>query len=312
MFGLGSPTRYPLGQRAILSYRGAHYEAALRVKEWLEGHGACEQVVLFPPNSLCAPGELLLPYEYIELMEVILDHLARCQSFVFLDTPDYQDSYFTQAEMLQWRRFRPDPVAVPAGVDARGRPWTGEPRRWEPLSENEKKLWAKISVGINRKMQGPRTPASAWGRFAKNCFLTPCERCGEHLLVTQTAVYAALKGQFRVICPHCSYDRFVFVEGRHLGNYYRKPVSLALQLDPARRAPLRVLRDDEILALLVQNETPRAIPMVGLEGENPWSDLKKILVTYGALTVAAAGAFGLAAWLGGDRSEREEERERTG
>lgn len=266
MFG----KNYKLGKQVFISYRGYMFNHANFLKSWLEENDCCKNAILFQPNSLCAKGEILVPYEYIELMEFILDYLARSDAFLFLNTDDYFDSYFTQAEVLQWRRFENKPVAYPIDIDDKNQLSFGEKIAWATLTDNQKKLWAKISVGINRNMQNHAT-LTYWGKFAKNCFLIPCGNCGEHFLVSQAAVRATLNGNFKVVCPHCDNPNFAFHEESQRGNYYRKPVVLEQEY----RKKLRILEADEILALLLvdkNEELPPSIGIVTLKDEKLYGD----------------------------------------
>lgn len=274
-----------IGKQVFISYRGSYYKQAMLLKDALVQHGYCNQAILFPPNSLCAENEILLPYEYVELMEFILDYLAHTDTFIYLETSDYWNSYFTQAEALQWRRFRDVPVVHSAQVDWRGQIFLGEQMRWETLNKSQKKLWASISVSINRSMgRGHLMPPTAWGRFAKHCFLLPCGVCGEHFLVSQKAIYRALKNLFEVECPHCGNNHFRFSELPKRGNYYRKPIIVQQHY----YANLRVLGSFEILKLLIENNEMSAFPLVTLPGEHLDSDIAKIGKFYLALGVAAA------------------------
>jgi hypothetical protein len=99
----------------------------------------------------------------------------------------------------------------------------------------------------------------------------------------------------------------LLLEADKIGNYSRKPISLNFQLTPSQRIYFRVLLADEILALLIKNQAPTAIPMVGLAGKNPWSDTKKILVTYGTLAAIAAGILGVAHWLSSKNDGNDED-----
>lgn len=281
-----------LGQQVFVSYRGDYYSFAEALSQWLVQNNYCANVILFPPNSLSARGEILLPYEYIELMEFILDRLARSDAFVFLNTDDYQDSYFTQAELLQWRRFRDDPIVYPVGGSNTFQ--LGEGLRLETLTKNEKKLWAGISVGVARSYRSKFNPGFAAAKYAKNCFMIPCRKCGQHFVASQKAVYSTLKGQFQIFCPHCSNGQFHFKEGTERGTFYRKPIIL----EQPYKNRLRILESQEILSLLVNNELPDSIGLVTLDSEKLSSDLAKVGKAYLGLGALALGAIGLAALFG--------------
>lgn len=286
-----------LGKKVFISYRsygGKGYEDAQTLAHWLVNNGYCEQVVVFPPNSLSASGEQFLPYEYVELMEFILDELARCQAFVYIDTPGYSDSYFTQAEILQWRRFKDEPVVYPAQVNG-NHVQLGAGTTLETLSHNLKQAWASISVGTARSYRSHLNPGLATGKYAKSCFLVGCGKCGEHFLVTRKAVYAQIKGKFRVACPHCGNDQFPFKEEEQRGLYYRKPITLQQTF----ATKMRVLEMDEILHLLLQNTLPPKFKLVQMGNERLDSDLATLGKLYLGIGAVLGGLIGLAALLGG-------------
>jgi hypothetical protein len=279
---------YGLGDQVFISYRGNYYSYAEALKQSLERDRLCKTAILFPPNSLCETSEILLPYEYIELMEFISDHLSQSDAFMFLNTPDYQDSYFTQAELLQWRRFKDDPAVYAVGGNG-NQFQLGDAVHLEPLTGNEKKLWAGISVGIARSYKSHLNPGFACGKFAKSCFMIPCGGCGEHFLATQKAIYDALKGQFKITCPLCGNGEFYFREMHKRGNYYRKPIVLEQEF----QTRLRVLETQEILDLLISNELPPSISLVSMPGESLSSDIVKLGKFYLALGGLALGALAL-------------------
>jgi hypothetical protein len=295
---------YQFGNQAFLSYRGRDYPMAEHVRQWLLSNQYCHSVVLFPRNSLSSEREVLLTYEYFELSERIFDHLAASQTFIYLDRPGYWASYFTQIEVAQWRRFskKNPPEAYPVSeIDRDGKPIFGQRVLLEPMSENQKRLLAGISVGTNRRMQQmPLTPPTTWSKYAKNCFLVCCAGCGEYLLISQKAVYSAIKSHTTITCPH---DRphqgskeIGFREEVKTGQYYRKPVILEQN---GQQEP-RLLGINEIIHILVMNDPPPGIPVVTVEGETLWSDLQKLGAYVGVLGAIGAGVL-LAIWLDKDK-----------
>jgi hypothetical protein len=215
-----------IGKQVFVSYRGNYSAHAEAIGQWLADNHYCTNAILFPPNSLCERNELLLPYEYVELMEFILDRLARCDAFVFLNTSDYQDSYFTQAEILQWRRFKDDPVVYPVGEDEHNQFVLGEAIHLDTLTKNEKRLWSGLSVSIARSYRDKFNPGFSGGKYNTSCFLLPCGNCGEHFLVSKKGIYEALKGTFKIACPQCRSAHFRIHEHPKKGNFYRKPIIL--------------------------------------------------------------------------------------
>lgn len=280
---------------AFISYRGAYYEMAASAAQHLQAAGYCDNYFLVPPGKICEPGELLLPYEYVELMEHILEGMFRkCNLFFYLNTPDYWQSYFTNAEVTQWRRHNDHPIAYAIGHDQLGRFVLSDAIRWDQMDSSERRMWANLSVGIAPSYQHHRNPGFQGGKFNRNCFLLPCRTCGEHFLASQKVIYSVLKGQIGLSCPHCGSQDFHFVERNHMGNFKRRPIIL----NQSNNHSIRVLHNQEMLQMLISNTPPDNIPVVTFQDENLDSDLTKVMkvmlkVAGGiALLVLASTFFG--------------------
>jgi hypothetical protein len=178
-------------------------------------------------------------------------------------------------EVLQRRRFTNDQsvyIAQPTGKSAQ----IVEKRKLPPLGRETHKWLAHISLGTNRRMRAlDPGPPQAFGRYAKNCFLVPCDGCKHHFLVSQKRVYSSLAERSGISCPYCNHVT-TLREATEYGNFYRKPIML---LEPVSDvAP----PSDEILnALLVDNELPPEIALVTLPDETLKSDVRKVMEAYG-------------------------------
>ena len=187
-----------IGHKVFLSYRGGDYKTAHDLAQDLLNQGNCKQIVLVPPEKISKSNEILLPFEFFELMEFITDNLYDCDAFIILDTEHYLGSYWTQMEVRQWRRFAKQPEAYIARPAGQHQASIREKIALDPLDNGDAKLRARVSVGTNRRMLQSSGIPAAWGKFAKNCFLVPCAYCGRHFLATQKAVYASLNKNFTV------------------------------------------------------------------------------------------------------------------
>ncbi|MEM8964304.1 MAG: hypothetical protein AAGD38_22655, partial [Acidobacteriota bacterium] len=163
-----------IGDFAFISYRSSAHKAAAHAQRTLINEGYCGRVVYAKPATFCEEGELFLPYEYFEIMGATHDYLHACDVFLYLDTHAYRDSYFTQAELLQWRRFRDRPVVHRLTVDRRGGITVGRAEALLPMSYNDKRLWAGLSVQIERRYRGRFNPGFRGGRLHKSHFIVPC------------------------------------------------------------------------------------------------------------------------------------------
>ena len=71
-----------MATKAFISYRGRDHQLADSLAQRLVDSGFASRAVLVPPNRLCEANELLLPFEYHELMEFIVDEMRGCTRFV--------------------------------------------------------------------------------------------------------------------------------------------------------------------------------------------------------------------------------------
>ena len=263
--------KHPLGEQVFISYRSQYYSTVEVMGQWLVDQGYCLRATCIPPDSLCERGEIISAYEYVELMGNTLDILARADGFVFLDTPDYLSSYFTQAEILQWRRFRDRPVFHPC-VISRGR--AGQPTfllrspiALETLDKNAKKLWAGLSTSIAHRYRGKFQTPFVGGKFCKNYFVLPCLRCGEHFVAHKDTIQERVGTKYSIVCPHCGENRFHLWQKNKKGlfkkPFYRNALILESLVPERERRSLRVLDAFEILALMIENELPPSIKLFG-------------------------------------------------
>jgi hypothetical protein len=294
---------YQFGQQIFLSYRGQSSIEAERLRDWLLCNQDCQSAILFPRNVLTSEREMLLAFEYFELIEVILDELAASQTFVLLDEPGYWSSYFTQIELTQWRRLsknNPPQVYQVRGVERDGRPTQGQWVQLEPMTSEQKCLFAGISAGTSRRMQRlSHLPFTAWSTYARNCFLVCCAGCGEYLLLSQNVVYRALHNGESISCPHqkphYGSKQIGIREEASQGNFYRKPL---IQEQSGTKEP-HLLSDWEIIHLLMNNDSLPTIPVITLAGETMHSDLQKPGMLALGAGVLATGSL-LVHWLRND------------
>jgi hypothetical protein len=254
---------YELGDQVFLSYRGHDVELAEGLASSLKKMKLCKNVRAYKPESLCIRDEILTTYDYVELMESIIETMKQSDTFVFLDTGDYLDSYFTQTELLHWRRIRKSPRGYRFLFDNEDKSFLKEEVIWDTLSENKSRAWASITIHVNPSYTIKATTLK-WGKYSRNCFIIPCGRCGENFLLSGSALRANLNSEYDVICPHCGNNRFQFeVKSDQKSNFKRKPIVLNQEIKT-----LRILEPDEIFHLLLENELPTSIPLVALDNEN--------------------------------------------
>lgn len=286
---------------AFLSYRNylsSDYENALKAKKYLMEYHNYVDVHLFRPNSLCEQGELLLPYEYYELMGWIRDRIAECTAFYYLETPNYTDSYFTQAELLQWQAYRNNPVVY--GIKPHGNSFVvGSEIPIGDISNDQKQLIAHFAVSIDRSQKSRFNPGFVGGKFNRNCFLIPCGNCGEHFLASQKFVYNVLRGAERLSCPHCYNTNFRVYEMNKRGEFYRKPI--ILEQPRPYKTDLRILGIHEIHQLLASNDLPSGIKLLNESNEQLTSDMGKLGKAWAAIGLAVGVGVLVASLFSKDR-----------
>ncbi|NEQ47822.1 MAG: hypothetical protein F6K00_31565 [Leptolyngbya sp. SIOISBB] len=298
-----------LGDLVFLSYRGDAFEKARRLQEWLQRKGYCEDVILYPPNTICTSNELLLPYDFFELLGKLRDGYSAglgtyadasihdADAFVYLDANNYWESSFTQAEVMLWRSVSEE--LYPATVPERGQPSLGR-KLLLPLSGNEEEV-RKTAYRSSRKTK--RAPLNIgtyyWGKYSKNCFLIGCPNCGNHFLASTKAVYKALRGDVYISCPHhnCGNHDFYFEEGNKQGSFYRKPIRIHHNV----KGKVNPLNIDDMMTLMHSNdELPASVGLVTLPGETLKSDGRKVAELYGIAGLALAGLLFIGSLFDGD------------
>jgi hypothetical protein len=264
------------------------YEQARALAASLMRDGACRSVVLVPPNRICHARELLLPFEYFELMEFITDRMHNADAFVVLGCDDYWTSYWTRMEVLQWRRFTNRPRIWLAETAGAGTARLTGSADLESLPGFDKRLWAHAAILSNRRMQGPRT-LNPTGRYAKSCFLVPCATCRRHFLASQRYTYAQLRASRPLACPHGNCAGRVGVSERpSIGTFYRNPVVLTSALPPDMPA----VDQDTLLDLLMRDDLPAGMDLRKEPDEWLPTDLTKILIGVGMTALAAIAIVG--------------------
>jgi hypothetical protein len=251
-------------------------------------------------------------------MEEIIEKLARCQAFVYLDTEDYFGSYFTQAEIEQWRRFNTkynrNPEGYPVGM-RNSIPYLKGKEQWSPLTMYEKWVWAKVSTHVNPRLDVSMSPPFPWAKYAKDCFLVGCKYeketgrgCGKYSVISKKAVYELIKNRQQIPCPHsednnCRNNNFTFYEQprqQSMFDRYRDPIILQQESE----GDTRVLETKEIHDLLFDNNLPSSMALVTLQGEKLQGDDMKLLKYFAGVGIAL---FGL--WAGSEYLSRRDTNE---
>lgn len=254
---------YVGGEHPFISFRRRDYAHAVRLKEWLERNGFSREAAVFPPDSLCEQDEVLTPRGMLELVEDIGQRLMRADAFFIIDAPDYTESYFTAAEMMQWCRRR-DPKAFRAVAKPDGG-FDIHEGTFPSLDEGLKDLLSKLSVNISKELRNPLIPL--WGgRYADSHFVVPCDRCGRYSVVGRKTVIRSMDMRRSMPCPHCNQHHFTFRRGARRKasyQYAREPIILADRPEQRVFAPLDFW---DLTSLFFSKKLPDSIKEAVLPG----------------------------------------------
>lgn len=251
-----------IGSTVFLSHRGDEYNEARQISDWLQSTGYCHRAVGFPPESLSAGRELLMPFEFVELYDHIWSNLVNCNAFAYYSTSHYLASFWTQMEITGWRRFTDQPTVY--AISKNGGSYAIARHDLNPMPLNEKKLWANISVSHGRRFRGKWMPVAPTGRFGRNAYLCPCTVTGEYYLAKKSLVESLSKSDSVLPCPICT-KRHGRTLGHSLtrirggGHFKRDPI----RFKEDNPAIYRTLLADELLRLLIYNDPPSGIEVIG-------------------------------------------------
>jgi hypothetical protein len=246
---------YKIGKRIFMSYRTADYKYLPSLGSFLESNQYCKEAVAFEPNLLCEPDEILPPRGLIELVVEIDDSICKADGFVFIASDDYFDSYFTQAEVMQWQRWKKNPVVYGAirnesGDDA----WDLNEVRLETLSEAMKNVLSGFAVNMHRGMRNPLIPLMG-GKYANDYFVVPCDGCGEHSVINRSSVHWSIERSKPIPCPHCQQNQFTFAKGQKKRARYQFAREPVVQYR-FKGAHLRPMEPTELHHLFYRNDLP--------------------------------------------------------
>lgn len=90
-------------QKGFISHRSYDYYEALKLRDALISQRVCNEVVLWENESLCYNYEQLTVYEFFKAIDKIKKSMHGCDAFFIVDASNYENGYFTSAELLVWK-----------------------------------------------------------------------------------------------------------------------------------------------------------------------------------------------------------------
>jgi hypothetical protein len=289
----GASSMY-LGDTVFMSYRTRQSDDAVKLGHWLVGNGWCQNVLYIEPGGLAESNEILLIYDIHELTADIVASMNKCDAAVAFNTKDSNDvwkSHWTRMEKRQWQRIS-NKLEIHEFTPSKGaNGYTHTVNQLKSLSENERSILTKISVGTDRQsVRDAPHAVNMWGKFAKSCFVVPCVNadCHKYFLATEKVIYKSIAGEFEVKCPHCQ-QVSQFVEGSEKGRFHRKRIYYVGESDNQEDL------DENLLSrLMYASEVPETFgKLVKYEDEIIISDFTKLGLVYGGIVLGLAAVLAI-------------------
>lgn len=212
------------GGVAFLSYVQIMSPHIRPVGNWLTKSGLFAGVRYVKPDDdrLAQPNELLMPFEYFELVFAIWDRsIDQCDSFAYIDSRDYLNSVWTNMELHGWRYLSDSLTAVKVSVHERGRKYyySADEVSLNPMGKGEKEQWAHLYRNLKPHALMTSSHFDApyrGGRLSRRRYLLGCTtpKCRQYSLIPKAVVETAAKGNSIVHCAHCGAAFRVVSEGR--------------------------------------------------------------------------------------------------
>lgn len=272
----------------FISHRSFDYDKAVRLKECLLKNQISQKVILWENESLCKNYEQLTVHEYFEAIEKIRKSMVDCDAFFFLNCENYENGYFTSAELLLWRKIQTAPMIYPVEEIA-----PGSFRVWKALSLTplDKYQSRRLSFNAFLMEHNPEFGGApeSYGKYAHNCFLVGCCACGEYYLTTKKAMAYYVVTQELAVCPHCGVAHARFYQHSTGRKYFSNRFPVVMSPHVNSIADLHRLEVDEIIELLNAKKVPARFKLVIVHGEKLHSDFVnnviKIVKTIGKIAI---------------------------
>jgi hypothetical protein len=243
-----------LGTNIFISYRRSASSRLPAVRNWLVSDGLFKYSTIIKPDHarLALDHELLLPFEFLELMVAIWDEMQACDTFGILNSPDYLQSVWTNLELTGWRAIKPGGRAYSLELDPGGR-YSYTPVSLEPMTKNERELWGIIRNRVRpfALLSSPKWSFPYRGsRLARKYYLLTCLVCGQHSLLPKGQVESRARTNGVMACAHpeCRAPHQIRKSGSFNWVRSRRPI-LAVPVSSRRTESVLPLLASDLLSL---------------------------------------------------------------
>lgn len=266
--------------KVFISHRSHDYSKAVDLKRFLLSNAICSEVVLWENETLCRNYEQLTVHEYFEALSKLKTSMLGCDHFLYINSPDYFNGYFTSAEITIWRWIKEDPVIQCMDICEGG--YCSRAISVGKMSSREKH---KLSFSSFLMKPDPvhdmehGFSKDSWGKYAKDCFLVGCCSCGEYYLIGYNKMKEYIASNEAVLCPNCKRYHCRFVRHQYSDSYFNYRHPIIMRPVPHTVHDLKPLSVDDILILLGAKHLPDRFKLVVSPKDKLMSDNKKNFIT---------------------------------
>jgi hypothetical protein len=208
-----------MGDDAFLSYRNQSIPHLKPAANWLWKSGRFSSIMFIKPDDerLALKNEILMPFEYFELVLAIWEKMEECDTFAYLDSQDYLESVWTNMELAGWQFLSDARTVVRVTVGRRG-DYSADEMSLSPMSQPDKDLWAHIRRNLRPYALQNSSHVDApyrGSKLSRKRYLFPCSACREHSLIKKQTIEGAAKSKAVVNCPRCGVSYGIASEGKY-------------------------------------------------------------------------------------------------
>lgn len=264
-------------QKGFISHRSYDYDEALKLRDALISQRVCKEVVLWENESLCYNYEQLTVCEFFKAIDKIKKSMHGCDAFFIVDASNYENGYFTSAELLVWRYLNDRKECEVRRIKRAENEYMNQRIVLKPLSFREHHSLGFAFYYVNPDYSDMEAAATMdnWGKYGRNCYLVGCCKCGKYYLVSEKAMEWYTNTGNSAVCPNCQYAHASFkVIGKNKRLLtYRNPIVMQPLVQPCDLEHLGLF--DLLWLMRTGKLKDSGFRLVAMEGEKFKSDVRK-------------------------------------